>query len=179
MLMVWCDSCKVEVPQTSFINHQSTKKHIIAATGLDTDYHIYKLVCKDPTVVDIYIGRTGNVKHRLQIHRTHSKRLNWPVYQKIRSTGGIENWELVIIKKCETRDEAVEEERRIIVELQPALNVKEKTASSNKQTIAINKLHKKWKESGIDRMTCQCGSTFNKQGRSQHLRTKKHRNFVM
>ena len=81
-----------------------------------TDYSnacIYKIVCKDTNVKEIYVGSTSNFKIRMRGHKSTYHNPNNPknkikVYQYIRANGGWDNWEMVKIKdveNCLNRDE--------------------------------------------------------------------------
>lgn len=65
---------------------------------------IYKIVCKDPSVTDCYVGRTSCLGPRVNQHKTccsneNSGNYKYKLYEKIRNTGGWDNWEL---KEIET-----------------------------------------------------------------------------
>ena len=91
---------------------------------------IYKLCCKDPTIIDIYIGHTTNFNQRKHNHKTNccnnnSKNHNLYVYKFIRENGGWENWSMIQIEEhnCNNSREATIRERYWIEVLKPKLNV--------------------------------------------------------
>lgn len=62
---------------------------------------IYKIVCKDSTVTDFYVGKTIDLKNRMRKHRQDSQRqdrqhLN--LYRVINANGGWDNWNVVILE---------------------------------------------------------------------------------
>ncbi len=96
-------------------------------------YHntvIYKLICKDTRVKDIYIGQTTNLLNRIKQHKTDCmNEKNKKVYDKlryktIRENGGFDNWEFIEIKTicCENKAEAEAEEQKVIIEYKANLN---------------------------------------------------------
>ncbi len=93
------------------------------------DYYIYKIVCKDPLITDIYVGSTINYIVRKRNHKTScnnpiNKSYNMRVYQYIRNNGGWENWEFIIIETifCNNKKEALLLEKKWILELNATLN---------------------------------------------------------
>jgi hypothetical protein len=90
---------------------------------------IYKLVCNDVEIKELYVGHTTDFKARKNKHK-HScntetnKSYNIYVYQFIRENGGWTNWTMVLIEeiKCNNKLEACKVERKYIEELQASLN---------------------------------------------------------
>ena len=62
---------------------------------------IYKLCCRDPSIVDIYIGSTTNFTRRKHQHKLccNNTSFNAPVYEFMRSNGGFQNWKMIEIEK--------------------------------------------------------------------------------
>ena len=61
---------------------------------------IYKIVCKDLNVKDVYVGHTTDFIRRKRQHNSvcnceTSLRHNLKVYQLIRDSGGWENWSMI------------------------------------------------------------------------------------
>jgi hypothetical protein len=90
---------------------------------------IYRIICKDPTIKDIYVGSTCNFTQRKWGHKTRcnnekSKAHNFNVYKFIRENGGWENFEMLEIIKypCETKRELESKEREYIELLGGTLN---------------------------------------------------------
>ena len=108
-----------------------------------TDYYskacIYKIICKDASITDIYIGSTTNFKNRGYTHKAccnnpNSKKYNYKVYKFIRDNGGWENWQMIKIcdiKPCLDRNIMKKAERELIDELKPSLNTTTPNRSGN------------------------------------------------
>jgi hypothetical protein len=91
---------------------------------------IYKLICKDITIVDCYVGHTTNKKSRINEHKyacnnSNSKSYNAKLYETIRNTGGWDNWSLVEIEAypCDTKEQAHSREQFWIHSLNANLNM--------------------------------------------------------
>jgi hypothetical protein len=92
---------------------------------------IYKIICKDPTITDCYVGRTASFGPRVNQHKTccsnqNSNNYKYKLYEKIRENGGWDNWD---VKQIETIDHdcfdtsaAREREAFWFHELKPTLN---------------------------------------------------------
>ena len=79
---------------------------------------IYKLVCNDLTVTDVYVGHTTDFtkrkyRHKIVCSNVNSKSYNLKVYTIIRDNGGWENWTMVEVEKypCNDSNEARARER--------------------------------------------------------------------
>jgi hypothetical protein len=79
---------------------------------------IYKIVCNDLNIKDLYVGHTTEFtkrkyKHKYscntEAHHTH----NYQVYKTIRANGGWDNWSMIEIEKlpCTDANEARKRER--------------------------------------------------------------------
>jgi len=91
---------------------------------------IYKIVCSDLNITDIYVGHTTNFTKRKTMHKSdcnneNSKNYNVKLYQKIRENGGWDNWCMIEIEKyiCNDGNEARARERHWYEELKANLNV--------------------------------------------------------
>ena len=91
--------------------------------------HFYKIVCKDTTITDCYVGHTTDFTKRKSKHKSHCNSAttrvhNMPVYHFIRENGGWVNWDMVLINttECENSLEAKKREREYIEELDATLN---------------------------------------------------------
>jgi hypothetical protein len=93
---------------------------------------IYKLVCNDPLIIEIYIGSSTNTKQREKNHKRNcnneknKKHYNLRVYTFIRANGGWSNWKLVIIEDnfpCENASQMRAKERYHYDLLKPQLNM--------------------------------------------------------
>lgn len=99
--------------------------------------HIYKIVCKDKTITDCYVGHTTNLKLRQTNHRdkcnpNHCKS-GIKLYMFIREHGGWSNWEIQIIDHyptCENKSQATIREQEWIEKINPTLNDRKATATA-------------------------------------------------
>lgn len=90
---------------------------------------IYKLVCNDLNITDIYIGHTTEFRRRKNEHKSRccnptSLAYNFYKYQFIREHGGWDNWSMILIENypCINKLEAEKRERYWIEELNATLN---------------------------------------------------------
>jgi uncharacterized protein with ParB-like and HNH nuclease domain len=90
---------------------------------------IYKIVCNDPNITDLYVGHTTNFTNRKYRHRDNSindsrKASHCKVYTTIRENGGWYNWSMIEIEKfsCVDENEAKARERYWIETLNCSLN---------------------------------------------------------
>lgn len=72
---------------------------------------IYKIVCKNEDVKDIYVGSTTRFNERRREHKKYCineiyKEYNYKVYQMIRANGGWFNWDMIEIIKQPCKDGA-------------------------------------------------------------------------
>ena len=83
---------------------------------------IYKLQSKFPEITKVYIGHTTNMKQRFYRHSYRSKyMIHSSLYDYIRETGGIENWDMIELHRaeCKDRTEAIHLEQKYINEHDP------------------------------------------------------------
>lgn len=90
---------------------------------------IYKIVCNDLNVKDLYVGHTTHWvnrknKHKSDCYNLKCKEYNFKVYKFIRANGGWENWCMVEVEKypCNTVNEAIARERYCYEQLEGTLN---------------------------------------------------------
>lgn len=90
---------------------------------------IYKIVCKDLSITDCYVGSTTNFTKRKCHHKNscnniNDKAYNYNVYNFIRAKCGWENWDMIEIEKypCNDFNEALKRERYWIETLKATLN---------------------------------------------------------
>ena len=91
---------------------------------------IYKIVCNDLAVTDLYVGSTTNFRNRKNGHKSlcnsnkEIKRYNLKIYKTIKDNGGWENWTMVQIEEypCANGNEARARERYWFEQLNATLN---------------------------------------------------------
>lgn len=91
---------------------------------------IYKLVCNDLNVKDIYVGHTTNFIDRKRSHKHNchnensSKYYHLKVYEVIRANMGWDNWSMILVEEypCENRLQAEQRERYWLETLGATLN---------------------------------------------------------
>ena len=164
----------------------------------------YRLVCRDPTVTEVYVGHTTSEvdrrsSHKSKCHNEKSKQYNYFVYRFIRDHGGFENWQLIVHEKKPVKDifEAVLQERKWVEFYKATLNsnVPNRTHAEskaayraehrdeiNKKNAAYNAEHRDesaaWSAANSDRLKekheCPCGGKFTTQKQCQHNKSKRH-----
>lgn len=90
----------------------------------------YRIVCKDLTITDCYVGHTTNFTkrknaHKSDCHNENSPHYNLIVYEFIRANGGWDNWNMILITTQECNDylDAVKKEREYIELYNATLNI--------------------------------------------------------
>ena len=99
---------------------------------------IYKIICSDPSVNDVYVGHTTNFIQRKHGHKQNcinakSPSYNCNLYKIIRQNGGWSNWRMEIINfyNCKDQYEARIEEQEHFTLLNATLNSVEPLPKSN------------------------------------------------
>lgn len=162
-----------------------------------SNVYFYKIVCKDLSITECYVGQTTNFNKRKSYHKSScinnsDKKHHLLVYDFIREHGSWDNWSMILI---ETRSfdnvlEANKRERELIEELSATLNkvvpcrtveeykidkkdeIKErwgKYYDEHKEEIALKRATK---------ITCDCGSIYTKREKHRHCKTKKHQQYL-
>ena len=165
---------------------------------------IYKLVCNDLNVKDIYVGHTTNFIKRKQGHKNvcynlDHKSYNLKVYKIIRENGGWLNWSMIEIEKypCNDKNEACARERYWYELLNANMNSvcptfkvekrkeyeKEYYEKYYEQNVhKILKYNKEYRDNNKDKINekhhCQCGGFYTNSNKAQHIKSKKHQNFM-
>ena len=173
---------------------------------------IYKICCKDVNIKEIYIGSTTQFKARKWYHKNDcnnksSNGYNQKKYKFIRDNGGWDNWDMIQIKPfpCDTKRELETEERKVIEELKPELNIIIPTRTKKEYQIEnkerLNKNCKEWREKNKESIadkkkeyyeknkeriserrkekhTCECGTVYTIDHKKRHEKTIKHQNFI-
>jgi len=99
---------------------------------IEIDYSntiIYKITCKDPNILDVYVGHTTNFVQRKHAHKqscinNKSSNHKCKLYEVIRNNGGWINWDMEIIHFCNCADhyEARKKEQEYFESLKATLN---------------------------------------------------------
>jgi len=99
---------------------------------IEIDYSntiIYKITCKDPNILDVYVGHTTNFVQRKHAHKQSCINNKAPnhackLYEVIRNNGGWINWNMEIIHFCNCADhyEARKKEQEYFELLKATLN---------------------------------------------------------
>ena len=94
------------------------------------NYTFYKIVCKNESITDCYVGSTTDFTRRKINHKYHcnhkdDKKYGLFVYDFIRKNGGWDNWDMIIIEtlEFETKFDARCRERHWIETLNASLNI--------------------------------------------------------
>ena len=103
--------------------------------------YFYKIVCKDLNVTECYVGHTTNFTNRKNQHKCAcTNDYTSPVYQFIRSNGGWDNWDMILIEqcRCEGSLDAKKRERDHLEHLKASLNAYIPTRT-RKERYEVNK----------------------------------------
>jgi hypothetical protein len=144
---------------------------------------IYKIVCKDTNVSDLYVGHTINFVQRKRAHKqscisNKSPNYNCKVYEVIRNNGGWNNWKMDIIHffNCKDQFEARQKEQEYFVSLNATLNSIEPMPESKTKPVEVLENKVKNTEDLNKQFGCEkCNYyTNNKKDYDKHLLTLKH-----
>ena len=164
----------------------------------------YRLVCRDPTVTECYIGHTTSevdrrAKHKSDCTNEKSKKYNFFVYRFIRSMGGWDNWELIVHEKRAVEDviAARLRERHWVEFYKATLNKQVPSRTPKEYDAQYNADHRveraayyvENREKRIQQMAayysanvahkkekhdCLCGGKFTTASKCRHLKTSRH-----
>lgn len=139
---------------------------------------IYKLVCNDIYVKDIYVGHTTDFIRRKSKHKHHSKNENSKEkkYATIRNNGGWDNWSMIEVEKykCKDQNEARARERYWMEELNATLNSHSPFRVDRQEV--CKSYYQRTKNKQSERIKCDlCERTMRRDGIYRHklLRCKK------
>ena len=122
---------------------------------------IYKIVCKDLAITNIYIGHTTNFIKRKCSHKYFCNKLdnshyNLLLYQTIRKNGGWNNWSMIEVEtfSCKNKREAELRERYWIENLNADLNIyiPNRTQQEREQTESRKLYQKNYREKNKDKI---------------------------
>ena len=122
---------------------------------------VYKIVCNDLNITDLYVGHTTQFTKRKSSHKyncnnKNSKGYHLKVYSTIRDNGGWDNWTMIEVEKysCKDSNEAVARERYWFEKLLANLN-NNYPNRSEKEYYSNDKIKmklKEYKESNKDKI---------------------------
>ena len=167
---------------------------------------IYKIVCNDLNVQDVYVGHTTDFIRRKREHKSrfYSSSIKYKIYEVMRNNGGWDNWSMIEVMKfpCSDKNEAVAKEREFFEQMQSTLNSrfpmrleKETVFEANKKW-SIKKLEwarndkiknpdkyklkyeQYYNEYCRSKCECSCGRTIAAGHLKKHLKTKYHNNHL-
>tara|TARA_R110001632_G_C11170115_1_gene399544 strand:- start:52 stop:597 length:546 start_codon:yes stop_codon:yes gene_type:complete len=109
---------------------------------------IYKIICKDNSITDCYIGSTTDFRRRGLHHNKRCSNINNPkynckVYKFIRDNGGWDNWDMLKLEDCEVENK-LQLERKYYDDLNSTLNSMRPFVSKEERRIANSKTTKLW-----------------------------------
>jgi len=147
---------------------------------------IYKIVCNDLNISDVYVGHTTDFIRRKRGHKSNcnnpnDKRYNFKVYQIIKANGGWDNWTMVEIEKfpCKDGNEAAARERYWYEQLNANLNKQVPNRNLIESMAAYRQANRTiLNENAKEKFVCECGGNYTRCKKSRHLKTNKHINFI-
>ena len=121
---------------------------------------IYKICCKDINIKEIYVGSTANelrkrkYSHKYDCNNINSKNYNLYVYQFVRSNGGFENFDMVLIEEynCNDKQELHKRERFYIELLEANLNSRIPNRNKKENREDKKDKSKEWREDNKDKI---------------------------
>jgi hypothetical protein len=150
---------------------------------------MYKIVCKNPNILGIYIGSTSCFNKRKNDHKcntnnANNKKYNYKIYKFIRDNGGWNNFDMIQIEAypCNDKTECLTRERELIELEQFCIN-SNKPIITKLEIIEYKKNYReenyneiiKWKNTLYD---CDCKGKYTNVNKSTHLKTQKHKNWL-
>tara|TARA_R100000654_G_scaffold8526_1_gene19998 strand:- start:526 stop:822 length:297 start_codon:yes stop_codon:yes gene_type:complete len=88
--------------------------------------YVYKITCNDETIEDCYVGVTKNIKQRIGQHKYNSKggkEHHRPLYQRIKETGGWDNWKFDVIETISLDPILMKQREQYYIENLSSLNL--------------------------------------------------------
>ena len=150
---------------------------------------IYKIVCNDLNVKDVYVGHTTDFTKRKASHKgvlncPNHHNYNLKIYTTMRDNGGWENWTMIEIEKypCNDKNEACSRERHFYELLNATMNIHCPTLNIEKINAHRKEYMKKYVEDHKERYsakkTCDvCGKLY--VNKTNHNKIKFHTNAII
>jgi hypothetical protein len=145
---------------------------------------IYKIICKDASIKDCYVGHTVNIKYREKQHKNNTKNekgkpYHYKLYDFIRSNGGWDNFSMEIIEHypCNNKNEALLKEQQTALELNATLGIKaQRTKEEEKEYKAkwFQENKERIKEKHTLEYICECGAVIQEHEKLRHFKSKNH-----
>jgi hypothetical protein len=135
---------------------------------------VYKIVCNDINITELYVGSTTEFTKRKSTHHSASKKLKYmdcpKLYPFLNANGGWANWSMIIIESypCNNNYEKRSRERYWVEQLKATLNAILPSATMGGEYIAPK-----------TRYTCGCGSCILGQERKTHELSMKHLRYLL
>jgi hypothetical protein len=154
---------------------------------------MYKIVCNDLNIKDLYVSQTTNFRKRKNGHKSvcyneDCEMFNLKVYQFIRANGGWSNWSMLEIEKftCNDSNEAHTRERYWVETLNATLNCnipsrtnaefnlfyREKNLESIlEKSRNYNQANREHRHQKFD---CSCDGKYIFSSKERHFKSKRH-----
>jgi hypothetical protein len=155
---------------------------------------MYKIVCNDLNIKDLYVGHTTDFKRRKSEHKKKAVNTNYhfKIYETIKANGGWENWSMIEIEKypCNDSKEATARERYWFEILQANLNTyfpqrtsKEYYDATKQYQLKYQKDYALKNKDNINTkrnkpIICVCGGCYTVRNQSRHFKFIKHIKFI-
>jgi hypothetical protein len=143
---------------------------------------MYKIVCNDLTVKDLYVGSTTDFTKRKSTHKSHcnnesDSKYNLKVYKMIRENGGWDNWTIVQIEAypCNNNNETRARERHWYEMLHATMN-SIVPVRTQKQYRIDNKVILAEKQN--TNHVCNCGGKYTQSNKARHEKSTKHVEYI-
>jgi hypothetical protein len=150
---------------------------------------IYKLVCNDLSVKDLYVGHTTDFTNRKKLHKScclnsSDSRHNFKVYKIMRENGSWYNWSMIEIEKypCNDDNEARSRERHWYEVLNANMNSHCPTLDLEKkqqyEKLRNEKYYQQNKDNLNEKHQCECGSKYSTSHKLRHFKTLTHLKYI-
>jgi hypothetical protein len=138
---------------------------------------IYKIVCNDLNIKDLYVGSTTDFNCRKTKHKSRCKSKDMKVYNMINENGGWENWSMVEIEKypCKDSNEARARERFYYEALNAGLNAYRPIISKDELKEWYKIYNKEFRENNRDRVNELALKSYHRNVDSIRVKQKLHR----
>jgi hypothetical protein len=161
-----------------------TKKPIDYSKAL-----FYRLVCRDVSITECYVGSTTNETQRRANHKSKCTNEtdpshNYFVYRFIREHGSWTNWELIVIehRPVNNKIECRIRERFFVEQYKAKLNKNIPSRTPAEYYVdhyeKLNQKQAAYDLANSERLktkhACECGGRFTTAGKCQHMKSNRH-----